>query len=92
MKKYMLILTIVFLPFISPSLSFGGGNFPDLPGKTKMIEKCNTCHGLNSISRSKRSAKEWHKLIGQMKDYGLEITDEELKTVIDYLTRCCGKD
>ena len=92
MKKYMQILTIVFLPFISPSLLIGGEIFPDLPGKTKMIEKCTACHKLDRISGYKRSVKEWHKLIGQMKDYGLEITDEELKTVIDYLTKCCGKD
>ncbi|GEM_PF-1579590 len=88
--KYGLFFIFVFI-FLFVGQAHGEENLPDLPGKGKVLEKCNTCHGLNSISRSKRTAKEWRKLIGRMINYGLEIDEKDLETVIEYLSKCCGR-
>ncbi|HIC84720.1 MAG TPA: hypothetical protein EYP06_00275 [Desulfobacterales bacterium] len=89
MNSWLLFAFVSIFLFVAPG--FSQENLPQLPGKEKVLEKCNTCHGLNSISRSRRSAQEWRKLIDQMINYGLEIGQKDLETVIEYLSKCCGK-
>ena len=65
---------------------------PGVPDSKVIFEtKCSTCHGLEDIYATKRSASEWSTLITQMRDYGAEVNDQEHKLILDYLSKNVGR-
>lgn len=64
---------------------------PEGEGK-KVVEKlCNDCHGPENYTKKKHTKDEWEKVIQDMVEKGASGTDQELDTVIAYLTKNFGK-
>lgn len=58
---------------------------PDAPGKAVVARICTQCHGTEYIVPSERSVQVWRDTIDLMRGYGAEASDEDWKTVTDYI-------
>ena len=88
MKKVALAFTILTTFALSPVLA--GDTLPEGAGKKLVLKNCQSCHGLDALLAKKRSRHEWKKLVDMMVENGLEISDKDKKTVIEYLAGHLG--
>jgi len=58
---------------------------PDAPGKQLVEQVCATCHGVDLLVPSSRTAVQWRDTIGAMKTAGAKASDEEWKTLVEYI-------
>jgi competence ComEA-like helix-hairpin-helix protein len=58
---------------------------PDAPGKELVEQVCATCHGVDLLVPSSRTATQWRDTMGAMKTAGAKASDEEWKTIVDYI-------
>ncbi|MBI3048267.1 MAG: helix-hairpin-helix domain-containing protein [Acidobacteria bacterium] len=97
MTRLTTTLAIVFGTFVSLS-PFGATHargvasparqdsaLPDAPGRAVVEKVCTTCHGLDYLVPSERTAPVWRDTIDLMRGYGAEATDEQWKTITDYI-------
>lgn len=65
--------------------------------KTVFEKKCTACHSLSRITSRTNTAEKWAKVVAKMKrraekkDESIRISDEEAKTITDYLAEKHGK-
>jgi len=59
-------------------------------GKAIVQEKCVVCHALTVVTSKHSSHKEWDQVVNQMVSRGADLTDEEIDTVIEYLSKNYG--
>jgi mono/diheme cytochrome c family protein len=81
----MLLMTVVYLALAA--------NVPSLPpGKGKAIVQrdCAGCHALKVITSKRASKEQWSALVDQMVSRGADVPDEEIETVVEYLTKNFG--
>ena len=88
LKKIALAFTIVTAFALGPL--FAGNRLPKGPGEKSVAENCQSCHGLNALLDKKRSRNEWKKVIDKMVEYGMEMSDKDKKTALDYLASHLG--
>lgn len=60
------------------------GPLPDAPGKALAEQVCGTCHGLDLLVPSTRTAAQWRDTLAVMKTSGAQASDEEWKTLTGY--------
>lgn len=68
----------------------GPPTMPAGPGKAIVQEKCVVCHALTVVTSKHSSRKEWDQVVNQMVSRGADLTDEEIDTVIEYLSKNYG--
>lgn len=81
-------LTIGCLFFFSAAQ---GQKLPDGKGKETVEAACDGCHGLEQIFGRTWSADKWRNVVKKMVDKGAVLSDEEFKTVVDYLAANFGE-
>ncbi len=59
-------------------------------GKAVVQEKCVTCHALSVVTSKHSSHSEWDQVVNQMVSRGADLTDDEIDTVIEYLSKNYG--
>jgi competence protein ComEA len=59
---------------------------PDAPGKAVLVGVCTACHGTDLIVDTPRTVPVWTDTLLLMKDLGAEASEENWKTIADYLT------
>ncbi len=64
---------------------------PAGPGKETVQKLCSNCHGVVILLAPRRTKPAWQKSVEQMAALGVEGSDEEFETVVEYLTRHFGK-
>ncbi len=81
---------------IAAALALGGlgatraaAQAPD--AKALFETKCSTCHSLERPTSKRKDRAGWEKTVARMKRNGCPISDEEAKTIVDYLTETYGK-
>ncbi len=91
MKKLTVyILGIALLAVFSPSVY--GEEKGQNGAKAIFEQKCSICHSIERPKSKKKTAKEWESTVMRMKDVnGCPITDEEAKSIIDYLSKNYNK-
>ena len=57
-----------------------------LDGKNLVEERCTRCHDTKRIYRKKRNRTYWEQNVSRMIKWGSQLSDNERKVVIDYLT------
>jgi cytochrome c551/c552 len=62
------------------------------PGSTLTENKCKICHELQHIRRTPLSRGEWADNLKNMRERGTPMTDEELATILDYLSTYYSRD
>ncbi len=60
---------------------------PDGPGKEIVLRSCVKCHNLKIVTTKRASEDEWAASVNNMVNRGAELSDEEVDTVIDYLSK-----
>jgi hypothetical protein len=58
---------------------------PDGDGKKLIVAKCQLCHTLERVVTSHRTKDDWQAVIALMVEQGADLTDDQSKTVVDYL-------
>jgi competence protein ComEA len=72
----------------------GATDSDDLPegkGKAIFVRMCSDCHGLDQVTTSKYPKKQWTYVVDDMVSRGAEGSDEDVNSVISYLSRNFGK-
>jgi nitrate/TMAO reductase-like tetraheme cytochrome c subunit len=91
MKSF--IFATIMLVFLSLTLLPGqsmGQEATDV--KTLFEKKCSACHSADRAKSLKKTNEEWTKTVMRMKEKRNEnITNDEAKIIIDYLTKTYGK-
>jgi hypothetical protein len=60
-------------------------------GRELVAEVCTYCHNLDRLRGQELSREEWRDLTKGMISEGAPVTDEELSTILDYLTKHFGR-
>lgn len=63
----------------------GAGGLPEGEGKAVVEKLCSGCHGLEYLVPSQRTVRGWVEVIDLMRGYGAEATDDQWKTITDYI-------
>jgi competence protein ComEA len=84
---YWILCLSIFLALASSV----NAQLPDGKGKEVVERTCNSCHGSDRIVSHRMSKKDWSDVVERMLDYGGSATDEEIATILDYLSTHLGK-
>jgi mono/diheme cytochrome c family protein len=68
--------------------------FPSGPGEEAISGNCLACHSADHVMNQPPLDREhWHEVVEKMiKAYKAPITEEDAKTIVDYLVRVKGKE
>jgi competence protein ComEA len=67
----------------------------DLPageGRDIVKEQCGSCHALKVVTAKKATKAEWARVVDQMISRGAEIEDQDVETVVRYLSKNFGPE
>ncbi|MDX6457120.1 MAG: hypothetical protein QOE55_817 [Acidobacteriaceae bacterium] len=59
---------------------------PEGAGRPIVQRSCTTCHNIRVVTSKKGARSYWSKTVDDMVNRGAELTDEEIGTVVDYLS------
>ncbi len=62
------------------------------PGAALTAQKCQICHELAHVTRSRLSRGEWVDNLQRMRERGAPLTDTEAETIVAYLATYYGRD
>ena len=68
---------------------------PELPegaGKALVAKTCTRCHGLEMFAAGRKTGREWSLILDKMVEEGLDASDADTGTILNYLTTYLGKD
>jgi mono/diheme cytochrome c family protein len=65
--------------------------FPDAPGKETLLGRCFQCHGPGMWLDHRQDRKGWEGVLYRMVGRGALWTEEEIKTMADYLAAVYGR-
>jgi competence protein ComEA len=68
----------------APPQTAADDSLPDAPGKQLVLETCTQCHEESRFAAKRMSAADWSQLIVSMQANGLQISDAEFATVLNY--------
>jgi Cytochrome C oxidase, cbb3-type, subunit III len=72
-------------------LSGQRAELPDAPGKAVFEKSCTTCHDGAQAVNMRRTKAEWERVVDDMVARGANGSDQELETIVAYLTKFFGK-
>ena len=96
--KWMFGRTAVWLVLTIATAALGfaavqqNATLPEGEGKKILESSCTACHGLDALDKFKGTYKsnQWKDLIVNMKAYGAQVSDAQVTTLVDYLTKNFG--
>jgi cytochrome c len=62
------------------------------PGAALTAQKCQICHELGHVTRSRLSRGEWADNLKNMRERGAPLTDAEIEVIVGYLAAYYGRD
>jgi competence protein ComEA len=87
-------LLFVISTFSAAAVILSAAISDDLPegkGKAVFVRMCSDCHGLDQVTASKYPKKQWTYVVDDMVSRGAAGSDEDVNSVIGYLSRNFGK-
>jgi cytochrome c2 len=64
---------------------------PAADAQSLFEQKCTICHSMSRATSQKKTPREWERTVLRMKNAnGAPISDQEAKTIIDYLSKHYG--
>ena len=67
-------------------------DLPNGKGKETLENTCTECHGLDKALARLRTRENWQAVAVLMRSRGATMSDDELKTLVEYLFQNFGKD
>ena len=88
----VVIVGVLYLGLLGSRESWGqtDAQSSDEDAAALVKKTCSSCHGAVNFEAMRRSRSEWERLVTEMVDYGMNVTDEERATIIDYLATHYG--
>jgi virginiamycin B lyase len=77
---------VLLIPIFPTTAQQAGQDFPDGPGKSIVIAQCGRCHELNRVM-SGFTPEGWRSVIRTMQNFGMELPQDQVSIVIEYLIR-----
>jgi competence protein ComEA len=65
---------------------------PEGAGKELVVRACFDCHGAGNFRKRRLDKDAWSEQVGDMVDRGAKANDQEIETIVNYLTQNFGKD
>jgi len=62
------------------------------PGKELFVQRCHTCHELNTVTVQRLSGDDWRTTVDRMIQNGAQLTQPESEQIIAYLTKMYGPE
>jgi cytochrome c551/c552 len=62
------------------------------PGAGLTLQKCQICHEIGHVTRSRLSRGEWADNLQNMRERGAALTDAEIEIILNYLAAYYGRD
>lgn len=62
------------------------------PGKDLFVQRCHTCHELNTVTVQRLSGADWRTVVERMIQNGAQLTEPESEQIITYLTKMYGPE
>lgn len=62
----------------------------DAPVGTLVLQRCGTCHGLDTLSHNPQDAAGWSRTVTAMQQLGAQVNPQERDALIAYLARHFG--
>jgi len=81
----MLFTTLIYL-----ALAADAQTLPPGKGQEIVQQQCGGCHALKVVTSKRASRKQWSTLVDQMITRGADVPDEDVETLVDYLTKNFG--
>lgn len=78
---------MVILPLIWLAVSLGGPDLPPGDGKAIVQRACVGCHALKVVTSKRATPQEWSTVVDQMVSRGADVEDDEIETLIGYLSK-----
>ena len=63
---------------------------PQGDGREILLTACTECHGLENVTADRKTRSGWRDVVEEMAGLGARVTDDDIKRVVDYLTRNFG--
>jgi type 1 glutamine amidotransferase len=77
-------------PFPGKSVIAKDAELPEGPGKAAVVGMCGSCHSLEEAIATRRSERDWKDIVQLMVDRGATGTEDEIKSVLGYLSKHYG--
>ena len=75
----MFVLAVVLM------IPINAQELPDGKGKDLVAMYCSACHGLESVVSQRANKDGWQTTVEYMVSRGMTASEDEVKTIIDYL-------
>lgn len=86
MLKWM-ILIFTSLAMTLPAVAQNDAPLPEGAGKAVVQRMCVGCHQLSVITAKRATKDQWSTLVQQMVSRGADGSDQDIETVVDYLSK-----
>jgi competence ComEA-like helix-hairpin-helix protein len=90
MTKRLLFGTALVLLLFASGATAQDRDAPTDKRHAVFLKVCATCHPIDKIT-ARRSRSQWEDLLYKMIDLGAKGTDQEFRTILDYLTSEYGR-
>ena len=90
--RLALMLSIALLPAAARVSLAQDYLLANAPGKDLVTGACESCHGIETVIKHKRSPAQWDDVVQQMIQRGVSVTDEQKKLMLTYLNGHYGQD
>jgi competence ComEA-like helix-hairpin-helix protein len=87
MKRVALVVCPLFLVAVARAQD----DLPAGPGKDTVQRVCTACHDLGAVQTMTGDKATWQSLADDMRSRGADGTDEDFKTVVNYLSKYFGQ-
>lgn len=69
----------------TPATQPGGASGQANEGEALVSDKCSQCHSIDRVDTAVKDRAGWESTVSRMEKNGLELTDAERTTIIDWL-------
>jgi len=100
MTRARVVLAAAMLPFAlaaamaggcaSSSSGAGAANVSPTDGAALVSALCTQCHPPDRVASAHKDRNGWTATIARMEAHGLQVTDQQRQSIIDYLTKQDG--
>jgi Quinohemoprotein amine dehydrogenase A, alpha subunit, haem binding len=66
--------------FVAAAQDIAPGTSSDLVSRA-----CSNCHSLDTVTQIRKNRADWDNTVHLMRNYGLEMSDDDMQKIIDYL-------
>jgi hypothetical protein len=91
MKRILAVLTLAIPLGVMAQQKPQAPGFPDAPGKDTLLNKCFQCHSPGMWMDHRQDRKGWESVLYRMIGRGALWTEEEIKSMADYLAAVYGR-